>query len=45
MPADGFTKMLPPQKHAYFIRQLGLEDISKQLKADSNTDLNVEPTT
>ena len=45
MPADSFTKMLPPQKHAHFIRQLGLEDISKQLEADSNSDPFTEPTT
>ncbi|KNG44199.1 reverse transcriptase rna-dependent dna [Stemphylium lycopersici] len=27
MPADGFTKLLPRQKHENFIRQLGLKDI------------------
>jgi hypothetical protein len=27
MPADGFTKLLPRQKHKNFIRQLGLKDI------------------
>jgi hypothetical protein len=27
MPADGFTKLLPRQRHANFIRQLSLKDI------------------
>jgi hypothetical protein len=27
MPADGFTKLLPRQKHENFICQLGLKDI------------------
>ena len=27
MPADGFTKALPRQKHEAFVRQLGLVDI------------------
>jgi hypothetical protein len=27
MPADGFTKLLPRQKHENFISQLGLKDI------------------
>ena len=27
MPADGFTKLLPRQKHENFMRQLGLKDI------------------
>jgi hypothetical protein len=31
MPADGFTKILPKQKHIDFTRQLGLEDISNRL--------------
>lgn len=32
MPADGLTKILPKQKFAEFVRQLGLVDISKRLK-------------
>ncbi|KAI0568176.1 hypothetical protein Alg130_12280 [Pyrenophora tritici-repentis] len=31
MPADGLTKVLPRQKHAQFIKQLGLEDVSDRL--------------
>jgi hypothetical protein len=31
MVADGLTKMLSPQKHAEFVRQLNLVDISEQL--------------
>jgi hypothetical protein len=31
MPADGFAKVLPKQKHIEFTCQLGLEDISKCL--------------
>jgi Reverse transcriptase (RNA-dependent DNA polymerase) len=31
MPADGLTKALPAQKHATFVRQLNLVDISKRL--------------
>jgi hypothetical protein len=30
--ADGLTKSLPRQKHAIFIEQLGLVDVSSQLK-------------
>lgn len=33
MPADGFTKALPTQKHQAFIRQLGLTDIQHLIKA------------
>jgi hypothetical protein len=29
--ADGFTKMLPGQKHAEFVRQLGLVDIKGRI--------------
>jgi hypothetical protein len=31
MAADGLTKLLPRQKHAQFVRQLGLEDIGHLL--------------
>jgi Reverse transcriptase (RNA-dependent DNA polymerase) len=31
MPADGLTKALPAQKHATFLRQMNLVDISKKL--------------
>ena len=34
MPADGLTKALPAQKHATFIEQLNLVDISKRLGAE-----------
>jgi hypothetical protein len=27
MPADGFTKLLPRQKHENFVRQLGMKDV------------------
>ena len=33
MPADGLTKALPTQKHATFIAQLNLVDISSRLTA------------
>ena len=32
MPADGLTKILPKQKFAEFVRQLGLVNISERLK-------------
>ena len=32
MPADGLTKILPKQKFAEFVRQLGLVNINKRLK-------------
>jgi hypothetical protein len=31
MPADRLTKVVPRQKHAQFIKQLGLEDVSDRL--------------
>ena len=31
MPADGFMKPLPAQKHSHFTQQLGLVDISSQI--------------
>ncbi len=34
--ADGFTKMLPRQKHAEFMRQLGLVDIKAAFKVYEN---------
>ena len=37
MVADGLTKILPRQKHAEFVRMLGMEDISTLLK-DSGED-------
>jgi hypothetical protein len=33
MPADGFTKSLPRQRHEAFITQIGLVDIMDRLKA------------
>jgi hypothetical protein len=35
MPADGFTKLLPRQKHENFICQLGLKDIHHLIVKDS----------
>ena len=35
MPADGFTKALSAQKHATFVAQLNLVDISDKLAATS----------
>ena len=32
MVADGLTKLLPRQKHAEFVSQLGMEDISHLLE-------------
>jgi hypothetical protein len=32
MPADGFTKLLPRQKHDNFIKQLGMKDIRHLVK-------------
>ena len=32
MPADGFTKLLPKQKHEAFVLQLNLIDIGYRLK-------------
>ena len=37
MPADGFTKILPRQKHHEFVRQLGLMDITSQLERESHS--------
>ncbi len=37
MPADGFTKILPRQKHHEFVRQLGLMDISEQLQKETHS--------
>ena len=37
MPADGFTKILPRQKHENFVRQLGLAEISHLLDDDITT--------
>jgi hypothetical protein len=37
MPADGLTKSLVRQKHAEFVRQLGLENIHQLLTAQVHT--------
>jgi hypothetical protein len=37
MPADGLTKSLVRQKHAEFVRQLGLENVHQLLTAQVNT--------
>ncbi|KAF7507850.1 hypothetical protein GJ744_010014 [Endocarpon pusillum] len=34
IPADGLTKRLPAQKHAAFVKQLNLVDISTRLAAE-----------
>jgi hypothetical protein len=31
MPSDGFTKPLSTDKHAHFVKQLGLVDISTRI--------------
>jgi hypothetical protein len=36
MPANGLTKALPAQKHATFLRQLNLVNISKRLGENNN---------
>ena len=40
MVADGFTKELPPQKHANFITQLGMENI-EGLLADRRSEIPI----
>lgn len=37
MPADGLTKPLPRQEHEIFIRQLGLVDVRRQVKEETDT--------
>jgi hypothetical protein len=37
MPADGFTKILPRQKHHDFVRQLGLMNITAQLETETHS--------
>ena len=32
MKADGFTKILPRQKHEHFVRQLNLTDVGVEFK-------------
>jgi hypothetical protein len=41
MPADGLTKSLVMQKHAEFVRQLGLKNVRQLLTTQVNT---LEPT-
>ncbi|KAF1964046.1 hypothetical protein BU23DRAFT_494102, partial [Bimuria novae-zelandiae CBS 107.79] len=38
MPADGLTKIFPRQKHASFVRQLGLSDISALLEPRTDSE-------
>jgi hypothetical protein len=38
MPADGLTKILTRQKHASFVRQLGLSDISARLEPQTDSE-------
>jgi hypothetical protein len=40
MPADGLTKILPKQKFAEFVRQLGLVDITKRLHGMKQVDVD-----
>lgn len=37
MPADGFTKVLPRQKHEEFVRQLHLTDISDKISQSASS--------
>lgn len=34
MPTDSFTKPLSAEKHSYFIKQLGLVDISSRINPE-----------
>jgi hypothetical protein len=44
MVADGFTKVLPTQKHAEFVRQLNLVDIKdKVLKIQDSSVEQMDP--
>ena len=46
MVADGFTKILPAQKHAEFVRQLNLVDIKDKFKIgiqDQSEDQGTDP--
>jgi len=38
MPADGFTKPLPAEKHSHFVKQLGLVDVSSKIDPDYSTE-------
>ena len=40
MPADGLTKILPKQKFAEFVRQLGLVNITERLKGLDQTNVD-----
>jgi hypothetical protein len=42
MPADGLTKILSRQRHANFVRQLGLSDLSSKLQDRSDLGLYTE---
>ncbi len=42
MPADGLTKALPTQKHAIFVQQLNLVDISSRLATETPQALQQE---
>ena len=35
MPADGFTKPLSVEKHAHFVKQLGLVDVASRIDPES----------
>jgi hypothetical protein len=45
MPADGLTKILSRQRHANFVRQLGLSDLSSKLQDRSDPGLYTESPT
>ena len=38
MVADGFTKVLPAQKHAEFVKQLNLVDIRNRIEVEKNAE-------
>jgi hypothetical protein len=42
MPADGLTKALPKQKHAAFVEQLHLVDISSRIEGKEEEDDSIE---
>jgi Fic family protein len=42
MPADGLTKALSKQKHAIFVEQLHLVDISSRIEGKKEEDDSIE---
>ncbi len=40
MMADGMTKLLPPQKHQHFVKQLGLVDVKSLMDQENRAKPN-----